>query len=537
MNYEMSLNCIMMEGILKYPVGIHTFSEIIKEKYLYVDKTALIYELVSRYKYVFLSRPRRFGKSLLVSTLGSYFKGQKELFEGLEIGKLEKEWLSHPVFRFDLSGENFNHPSRLLNRINRCFKDICDEYELKEEGYTISDSLAVLIKQAYNKYGRKVVILIDEYDKPILDCLHQSDIHEEIKAELRGFYSVIKAYDEYVKFAMLTGVTRFSKVSIFSGPNNLSDISMLSRFNAICGISESELRHNFQRSVKIFADENGYSESETWNRFKEMYDGYHFSERGEFIYNPFSVLSAFNEEKISSYWFRSASPNFLIKLIESHNYPLDSLDGEKRSEMELCSHDNIDSDLVSLLFQSGYLTIKAYDEATRTYTLGFPNIEVYEGFWNSLAKHFFKGYDGKSAFDLYKLLKDIKEGRPEDFMIRIQSLLSDIPYPTDKKEDNDKRREGHFRDMMAIAMKLLGFHVGCEVHSSAGRCDMQILTDRFIYIFEFKINGTPQSALQQIENKGYQRPFRSDRRLKFLIGATFSTETNTLTDWLIKEII
>ncbi len=525
-----------MATILKYPVGIHTFSEIIAENYLYVDKSAYIYELVNKYKYVFLSRPRRFGKSLLMSTLASYFKGESHLFKGLAIEKLDSCWESYPVFRFDLSGENFNHPSRLLQRINRCLSDVEEEYSLVSDTTTIADRFAVLIKQAYQKYDKKVVILIDEYDKPMLDCLDDTDVHEKIKAELRGFYSVIKASDEYVKFAMLTGVTRFSKVSIFSGPNNLSDISLLPKFNGICGITESEFHRYFSSSVKEFAEEFGYTENETWRRFKDMYDGYHFAERGEDVYNPYSVLSAFNEEKISSFWFRSGSSKFLINLIEKHNYPLDSLEGEKRSELALNSNDNVDSDLVSLLFEAGYLTIKDYDAKTKTYTLGFPNLEVYESFWESLSTHFFKGYNGKSALDLYKILKDLNEGRPEDYMLRIQSLFADVPYSTDKKDNSDRMREGHFRDMMAITMKLLGFHVSTEIHSSSGRCDMQILTDRYIYIFEFKINSTPEKAMEQLLAKGYARPFGADSRIKLLIAANFSTNTGTLTNWIIEKL-
>lgn len=525
-----------MNEIINYPVGINTFSEIIRDNYLYVDKTAVIYTLVKKYKYAFLSRPRRFGKSLLMSTLAAYFKGERDLFKGLAIDSLEKDWESYPVFRIDLSGENINHPSRMINHINSCLQRICNEYSLEAEGHSISDRFALMIIQAYKQYGKRVVILIDEYDKPMLDSLQNKDTYEEIKAELRGFYSVIKANDEYVKFSMMTGVTRFSKVSIFSGPNNFSDITLVPKFNSICGISESEFRKDFKSSVFQFSEENGYSEEEVWKLFKDMYDGYHFAERGEFIYNPYSVLNAFNEDKISSYWFSNASPSFLIKLIESHNYPLDSIEGEKRSELALNSSDNVDSDLVSLLFQAGYLTIKGYDSATKMYTLGFPNQEVYEGFWESLATHFFKGYNGKNEFDLYKLLKDLNEGKAEDFMLRIQSLLADIPYTTDKKKDSERRREGHFRDMMAIVVKMLGFHVGCEIHSSAGRSDMQILTDRFIYIFEFKINGTAEAAIEQIHEKGYLRPFGADRRKKILIGANFSTDTNTLTNWLIEEI-
>lgn len=519
---------------LKYPVGIHTFSEIIKGNYLYVDKTGLLYEMVKRHKYVFLSRPRRFGKSLLMSTLGSYFKGQRELFKGLAIDDLETEWTEYPVFRFDLSPENYSHSSRLISRIHRCLAQLEEEYSLKGDGETISDRFGVLIRQAYERTGKKVVILIDEYDKPMLDCLDIEEQHEIIKGELRGFYSVIKANDEYVKFAMLTGITRFSRVSVFSGFNNLSDISLLPRYNAICGISETEFHNNFSSSIKSFAETHGWTEEETWTRFKEQYDGYHFAERGEFIYNPYSVLCAFNDDKLSAFWFRSASPSFLIKLVGKHNYPLDCLEGQKRSENDLSSIDNLDGDLVSLLFQTGYLTITGYDEATELYTLGFPNKEVKKGFWESLSKHFFN-YGNGSPFDLQRLLSDLNEGNPDKFMLRIQSLLSDIPYDNEDSH-NLRKKENHFRDMMVIISKLLGVQVRSEVHSASGRCDMQILTDRFIYIFEFKINSTPENALEQIHTKGYTLPFGADHRTKFLIGANFSTAQNALTSWLIEEM-
>ncbi len=521
---------------IKYPVGIHTFSEIINENYLYVDKTALVYELIDRYKYVFLSRPRRFGKSLLMSTLASYFKGKKELFKDLAIAKLEQDWESYPVFRFDLSGENFNHPSRLVSRISLCLDQISKEYSLVGTGNSISDRFTGMIKESVLKYGKKVVILIDEYDKPMLDCIHLPEVHNAIRDELRGFFSVIKASDENVKFSMLTGVTRFSMVSIFSGPNNFSDISMLPRFNAICGITESEFRKNFQNSIRDLSSELGYNEEETWQKFKEMYDGYHFAERGEYVYNPYSVLRAFNDERINSYWFGSASPSFLIRLIAGHNYPLDRLEGEKRTETALCDLDNVNSDLVVLLFQTGYLTIKGYDGHSRTYTLGFPNFEVYEGFWEALSLHFFKGYNGRSVFDLNKLLHDLNVGNVDGFMTSIQSLLADIPYMSERHADTPRRSEGHFRDMMAIAVKLLGFHVGCEIHSSAGRCDMQIMTQKYVYIFEFKINRSPEEALRQIYDKGYLTPFIADSRIKYLIGAEFSTDTNTLKSWRFEKI-
>lgn len=370
----------------------------------------------------------------------------------------------------------------------------------------------------------------------MLDCLHEDALHEKMKAELRGFYSVIKATDEYVKFSMLTGVTRFSKVSVFSGINNLSDISLLPKYNAICGISESEFHCYFADSIKEFAQSNNYSPERVWLEFKKMYDGYHFADSGEFIYNPYSVLNAFKDERLGSYWFTSGSPRFLIKLIEKHSYPLDSLEGEKRSEMELTGIHDLTSDLVILLFETGYLTIKDYDSSTRTYTLGFPNKEVYDGFWDSLSSFFFKGYDGRSVLNLKNILDDVLSGRPEEYMRRIQSLLADLAYGTERKSESLRRNEGHFRDIMAIIMKLLGLHVRTEIHSSAGRRDMQILTDRYVYIFEYKIDSNAEKALEQIQSKGYWRPFAAEHRQIFLIGANFSTSTRTLTDWKIETL-
>ncbi|MDE6379086.1 MAG: AAA family ATPase, partial [Muribaculaceae bacterium] len=347
-----------MAKTIKYPVGIQTFSEIISKGYIYVDKTELIYDLAKTSKYVFLSRPRRFGKSLLMSTLEAYFKGKKELFEGLKIAELETEWEAYSVFRFDLSPTSYIDPSRLIDRIKGCLYSIASDYSLSLEGPNHPEMFSNLIKQAYKKTGKQVVILIDEYDKPILDCLNDNDLQEKLKSELRGFYSVIKACDEYIKFAMLTGITKFGKVSVFSGINNLRDISMLPKYNGICGITDTEFRDCFGDSITQFADENAISIEDTWNIFKKMYDGYRFADAKEFIYNPFSVLNAFNDGRIGSYWYMSGSPSYLIKLIERNSYRLNDLEGAVRSEIELSDIANFDDDIVPLLYQSGYLTIQ-----------------------------------------------------------------------------------------------------------------------------------------------------------------------------------
>ena len=515
----------------RYPVGVQTFSNLIEGKYLYVDKTALLYDLINSYQYVFLSRPRRFGKSLTMSTLEAYFRGRKELFKGLAIYDLEREWTKYPVFRFDLSAENFTEPQRLVEHIAWYLKRIEMEYSLSSEGSSIANRFKQLIQQAYEHYGEKVVILVDEYDKPMLDCLHSPGLHDTFKAELRAFYASIKSCDEYIRFAMLTGITKFGKVSIFSGLNNLKDISLLPRYNTLCGISETEFRNYFADSIAEYAEEHRISEEETWDLFKTMYDGYLFATRGENIYNPFSVMNAFDDNEVNSYWYGSGSSTYLVNLIASKAFPLNRLEGEHRRVEELENLLVTDDDIVPLLYQSGYLTIKDYDKLSKEYILGFPNNEVKEAFWNSLAKHFFKGSDGRSAFSVYEFVKDIKEGNPNGFMKRMQSLFADT------SSEPERKKEIHFQNMMAIASKMIGLIVRTEVSSSVGRCDMQILTESYVYIFEFKIDGTALEAMEQIHRKGYARPFSSDNRAVFLIGANFSTVTRTIDDnWLIEKL-
>lgn len=515
---------------IKYPVGIQTFSEIINENFLYVDKTALVYKLVAENKYIFLSRPRRFGKSLLMSTLEAYFRGKKELFKGLDIEKLETKWDTYPVFRFDLSGENYNHPDRVVGKINRYLKRIEREYDIESTGESIADKFFDLIERVSEKTGKKVVLLVDEYDKPMLDCLHDEELHEKIRAELRGFYSVIKTCDEYIRFTMLTGVTKFGKVSVFSGLNNLKDISLNPDYNSLCGISESEFHRDFKSSITDFAEAHEIGEEEAWKRFKVQYDGYHFAGKGEYIYNPFSVLNAFDDKELGSYWFSSGSSDYLVKLIRTHRYNLSELEGVRRKESSLKDITDITYDIVPLLYQSGYLTIKDYDSESREYILGFPNREVNGGFWESLSNYFFRSWGGSPIFNTRLFVKDIEEGRVDDFMTRLKSLFSDTASV------HESNKEIHFQNMVAIVAKMLGLEVRTEVESANGRCDMQIFTSSYVFLFEFKVDSTPEKALDQIKTKDYAGPFASDSREKILIGANFSSETRTLSDWVTERI-
>ena len=518
-------------GKFKYPVGIQTFSEIIENGYLYVDKTELIYNLIDGNKYVFLSRPRRFGKSLLVSTLESYFKGEKELFKGLAIENLEKEWIKYPVLRLDLSKESYDDPENLTRRLSKVLDDWEREFGITPHNdTTLSIRFEDVIRKAKESYGRNVVILIDEYDKPLLAYLHESERKEVMRQRLQGFYSVIKGCDEYIKFVLVTGVSKFAHLSIFSGFNNLSDISMLPKYDAICGISEDELHRYFVKSVQVFADNNGISEAQTLADFKKHYDGYHFSRKLLDIYNPFSVLKAFQDSEIRNYWFGTGTPSFLVKLTRRNNFMLLQLDAPERTADSLSDVTENTSDMVPLLFQAGYLTIKSWDPDFRIFTLGFPNEEVKSGFWNSFAQAYFPPTGYTYGFDVREFLRYVNTGETDRFMQALKALISSA------NSEHEPDKEIHFQNMMAIIFKMLGLYVRTEIHSARGRCDLTLETASFIYIFEFKINGSAQDALSQIEENGYANPFMADTRTKILIGADFSTELRTLIDWKIKTI-
>lgn len=513
---------------IKYPIGIQTFSEIIEENYLYVDKTAKAFELVNDNKYVFLSRPRRFGKSLMLSTLEAYFQGRKELFKGLALSGLEKEWRIHPVLRIDLSGSSYENPQLLAANLNSILTKWESVFGKEESETTPALRFRGIIQRAYEQTGEKVVVLIDEYDKPILENIHDDSLHEIMKVQLRGFYSVIKECDQYLRFAMLTGVTKFGHLSVFSGLNNLNDISLDIRYNDICGITETEFRENFTESVKEFATVNGMNEDEVWEEFRKNYDGYLFSREGEGIYNPFSVMLAFSKQTFGRYWFSTGTPAFLAKLLRRYNFPLWKLEDQEQTGEELTDITEHGYNLGALLYQSGYLTINGYDARLRRYRLGFPNLEVREGFWNSLYRHYIYHPETSEIFDTDSFVHDVVNGNPEEFMERLQGLLSSL-------SPGAGSREVHFQNILQIIFRMLGFRVQTEVHTSFGRADMVVQTPEFIYLFEFKTNSSPQKAIEQIHEKGYGMPFKMDPRHLILIGANFSITTCTITDWLIEK--
>ncbi len=518
-----------MADTLKYPIDIQSFSVLRKEGYLYIDKTDLLYNLVHNNYYVFLSRPRRFGKTLLMSTIEAYFKGEQELFQGLAIDKLEKKWESFPVLRFDLSGENYKDLSRVISHIEWLLARMERKYNYSGSG-TISQRLSDLIETVHDQTGKKVVVLVDEYDKPMLDSLHQKDAQEEIRNELRAFYSVLKASYEYVRFVMLTGVTKFGKVSIFSGLNNLTDISMVREYDSICGITQEEFDHYFHSSVGNFAQTNEMTPKEAAEMFKSYYDGYHFTIPGKDIYNPYSVLYAFRFRMIDQYWYSTGSSSFLVNLIRRHPFRLNDIESARRSRAELSDITDFSGDIIPLLYQSGYLTLKGFDKETQEYSLGFPNREVYKAFWSTLAKHIFStATESINGIGTKEMTEDLMKGDPNGFLLRIKGLFGAL------SSESEPQKEIHFQNTMAVIARMLGFTVKTEVHSSAGRCDMTILTPSYVYIFEFKVDKSPEEALKQIYDREYYLPYTADKREIFLIGVDFSTHNRSLAKWIIKS--
>lgn len=519
----------MVNQLPKYPIGVQTFAELINDKYLYVDKTSLVYNVANSYKFVFLSRPRRFGKSLLISTIQAYFEGRRELFNGLKIDALEKEWVSYPVLRFDLSAANYNHPDVLKSKLSTSLAEM--EMAVGTpvlQDVALGDRFRLLIKATFRKAGKPVVVLIDEYDKPMLDSLQNESLNSELKGELRGFYSTLKECDAYIRYAMLTGVTKFGKVSVFSGLNNLNDISMMPEYNDICGITQEEFLHYFKPSIRIFAERNEISEEEVVKGFKEYYDGYHFARKGADMYNPFSTLLAFAHNDFGSYWFSTGSSSYLVDLIKRSQFILQDLEGTQRTASALGDITDTSEDIVPLLYQAGYLTIKDYDQRFRMYTLGFPNREVSEGFWDCLGRYFFLRGRNITEFSLNHFVFDLEHGDADKFMLRLQSMFASI------SSEHEADKEIHYQNMMTIIIKMLGYAVSTEIHSSYGRSDIEIEAGNYIYIIELKLDSSADVALRQIHERGYSVRHNIDNRNKILIGAEFSTKTRTLSEWKIE---
>ncbi len=513
---------------MRYPIGIQNFEAIRTDAYVYVDKTALIYNLAyGSGKYIFLSRPRRFGKSLLVSTMDAYFSGRKELFEGLSIAGLEKEWTQYPVLRLDLSGASYTTEQVLESKLNSFFKQYEQLYSCVSDEPVASIRFDALIQAAFTKTGKPVVILIDEYDKPIIDNLADEELADAFRRQLQGFYSVMKSKDACIRFGFLTGVTKIGKLSVFSGLNNLKDISMDARYADICGICEKELKEYFNASVAELALANRISVGQCYEQLAKMYDGYHFCENTAGIYNPFSLLNAFDSLKFNTYWFETGTPSFLVRHLKKENYLLDDITANGVDASVLTGSNYDHPDVITLLYQTGYLTIKSFDRRFGLYYLDYPNMEVKSGFLKSLCQLYTPSVKSRSEFSVFSFVRDIESGDVEMLMRRFTAFFADMDYQIQGDA------ELYFQNTMYVMLKLMGQQVQVERHTSNGRIDVLIQTDKYVYIIELKRDKDPQDALDQIDEKGYDWPFKADGRKVFKIGATFSTHNRRLENWVV----
>jgi len=511
----------------KLPIGIQTFEKIRRGGYLYVDKTEWVWQLVSTSVPNFLSRPRRFGKSLLISTFEAYFSGKKELFEGLAIEKLEEKWEKYPILHLDLNARKYESPEDLIAMLNQFLEKWEAVYGTEKQNRAPEERFTYVIQRAYEQTGKGVVVLVDEYDKPLLQAMHNEDLLEAYRNILKAFYGVLKSNDGCLRFIFLTGVTKFSQVSVFSDLNQLNDISMNLAYATICGITKEELLATFQPELATLAKSNEQTLEETIEMMTQQYDGYHFHPKGEGMYNPFSVLNAFDKQEFGNYWFQTGTPTFLVKSLQKADYDLRTLmDGVEASASTFTEYRAEADNPIPLIYQSGYLTIKDFDKEFKMYTLGFPNDEVRYGFLNFLVPFYTPITDDKKNFYIMKFIKELEKGEVDSFMQRFEAFFADFPY-----ELNDKT-ERHYQVIVYLIFKLMGQFTQAEVHSAKGRADAIVQTSDYVYIFEFKLNGTAEEALQQINDKDYAEPFKSDKRQIVKVGVEFSAETRNVKRWL-----
>ena len=510
-----------------YPVGIQNFEKIRKDGYCYIDKTALIYQLVKTGSYYFLSRPRRFGKSLLISTLEAYFQGKRELFEGLAIEGLEKEWKKYPILHLDLNTQKYETEESLESVLNENLAVWESLYGRNENEIGPARRFAGVIRRAHEKTGERVAILIDEYDKPMLQAIGDQKRQDSFRSTLKAFYGALKSEDGHIKFALLTGVTKFGKVSVFSDLNNLEDLSRNPGYTDICGISEEELLRDFGEDIQELAAANGQTFEQACAQLKEDYDGYHFCPDTPGMYNPFSILNTFKSRRYGSYWFETGTPTYLVELLKKSNYDLEEV-SHVETDANILDSIFTDDNPIPVIYQSGYLTIKGYDKRFGIYTLGFPNREVEEGFMNFLLPFYSAVSKTRSPFEIKRFVTDVESGDINGFMERLQSFLADCPYELAKDV------ELHYQNVLFIVFRLAGLYTKVEYHTSRGRIDLVLQTDSYVYVMEFKLDGTAEQALQQIEEKQYALPFAKDSRKVYTIGVNFSSKTRNIDKWIVK---
>lgn len=522
----------------KLPIGIQSFEEIRNNNYYYIDKTKYIWNLIHTGKVYFLSRPRRFGKSLLLSTMKAYFEGEKELFSGLEIEKheneSEKSWIKYPIIHMSFAMGNYSVEGELELKLNSILRESASEYGVIDNpDDSFGDRLFFLIKNIKEKTGKNVVILIDEYDKPLLENLASNEtLEDKNRNTLKGFYGTLKEADENLKFVFITGVTKFSKVSIFSDLNQLNDISFDIEYAGICGITEEELEHNLPEEINALANEYDYSHEECLQELKQNYNGYHFSSGKIGVYNPFSILNCFSKRNFDRYWFSTGTPTFLINLLEKSGRPIaDLTEGVSATKDRLDNYRADSNDFIPLFYQAGYLTIVGYDKKFKSYKLAFPNNEVQYGFLECLIPLSSPKYEAPdNGFSAERMTGYLENRDLESFMTMIRALLASIPYYEGEAPSNEQQ----WRNILYAIFTILGQYVRAEVHSSRGRSDCIVETDKYIYIFEFKQDKSADEALAQIEDKGYAVPYISSGKEIIKIGANFSSKEQTLDSWKVK---
>lgn len=532
----------------KIPIGIQSFEDLRRKNFLYVDKTLYAFKLANLGKVYFLSRPRRFGKSLFLSTLKAYFLGQKELFKGLYIEKAEEKraeiekneaWGEYPVFYLDFNVGRYDLDGALAESLDYFLKKEEKIYRLKNEGDSFGKRFQSLIETAYNKTGKQAVILVDEYDKPLLQTMGVNEaLNEEYRNTLKAFYSVIKTCDQYIRFAFLTGVTKFSKVSIFSDLNNLQDISMLNDYAEICGLTQAEIEKTFKPEIERLAKNTKNSYDKMLEELKKRYDGYKFSVLGESVYNPFSILSTFNSGELKNYWFATGTPTFLVNYLKDAHYNIPDLDGKVELDESMLNEYRADTkNPIPILFQSGYLTIKEYIEDVSMYRLGFPNDEVRYGFLKNLFPSYSSLRPDETGVSIWKFVEDIRAGNVDEFMERMQAIIAGVPYDNLPK-DKLKLREQNYQTAVYLIFKLMGQFVQTEIHCLKGRADCIVHTKDSIYIFEFKLMsaGTAEDAIAQIKENGYAAQFKTSGKKIILIGSSFNEEERTIGEWKTEEL-
>ena len=516
-------NCFTMK---KIPIGIQAFSSLIKGGFVYLDKTDMIYNIANTKACYFLSRPRRFGKSLTLSTLAEYFDGQKELFTDTKISRLETKWESRPVLYFDFNSATYESLRNFREELGAQLEDYETEYNIPTRG-SVASRFKRIVQTAYQQTGKEVVVLVDEYDKPLLNNILRPELQDKIRKDMKSFYGVLKTCDKQIKMAFITGVTKFSKVSIFSDVNNLKDISAELEYATLCGATEQEIHDYLDCYVQQMADFNHITKDECYGQLKKWYEGYHFHPQSVDIYNPFGLLRALDTKEFKDYWFESGTPTFLVEWMKNNDMNLNLLEATKCDSSDLSKIDNFEDNPVPLLYQSGYLTIKSYDSEFETYTLCMPNREVAKALPKFIL-NFNMPKTRREPFKINNFVLDVRNGECEAFMKRLSALFADNSYKVVGEA------ELYFQNVFYLLFKLMGFYCEVERATSDGRMDAVVKTPKYVYIFEFKLDHPAKEAIDQINSKDYALPFTADNRKLFKVGVSFSSETRRVAEWVIQ---